>query len=58
MMKKHIPKFKSLEDERRFWDTHDAAEFWDELTPVKVKFVSRRTPTVRPRLHTSASRRG
>ncbi len=38
-MKKHIPKFKSLEEERRFWDTHSITEFIDELKPVKVEFV-------------------
>ncbi|MBI5149165.1 MAG: hypothetical protein HZA28_00125, partial [Candidatus Omnitrophica bacterium] len=38
-MKRHIPKFKSLEEERRFWDTHDITEFIDELKPAGVKFV-------------------
>lgn len=37
-MKRRIPKFKSLEEERRFWDTHSITEFMDELKPVKVKF--------------------
>ena len=28
-MKKHIPKFKSEADERRFWQTNDSAEYVD-----------------------------
>ena len=38
-MKRHIPKFKSLEEERRFWDTHSVTEFMEELKPVEMKFV-------------------
>ena len=37
-MKRRIPKFKSLQDERRFWQTHDVTEFLSELTPVNVTF--------------------
>lgn len=38
-MKKRIPKFRSLEEERRFWDTHSVTEFPAELKPVKVEFT-------------------
>lgn len=31
-----IPKFKSLEDEANFWDTHSFADYWDEFKDVKV----------------------
>lgn len=31
-----IPKFKSLEEEANFWDTHSFADYWDELKNVKV----------------------
>ncbi|MBI4354427.1 MAG: hypothetical protein HY595_04245 [Candidatus Omnitrophica bacterium] len=41
-MKSHIPHFKSLNEEREFWQTHSVTEFEDELTPVKVRFVSPR----------------
>lgn len=33
-----IPEFTSREEEAEFWDTHDIADYWDELKPVKVKF--------------------
>lgn len=45
-MKSRIPKFKSLEQERQFWQTHSATEFWDELTPVKVRFTAPRKKSV------------
>lgn len=39
MRKSKIPKFKSFEEEAKFWDTHDTTELLDELSEVKnVKF--------------------
>ena len=40
-----IPKFKSIEEERRFWDTHSVTDFLDELEFVDIKFV-RKKPMV------------
>ncbi len=37
-----IPAFKSIEEEAAWWDTHDAADVWDELEPINVKV----SPTV------------
>ncbi len=34
-----IPRFKSVEEEAEFWDTHDTEEFTDEFEPVEVKFA-------------------
>lgn len=34
-----IPKFKSIEEEARFWDTHDFSDYWHQFKPVKVKFA-------------------
>ncbi len=34
-----IPEFASREEEARFWDTHDMADYWDEFKPVKVRFA-------------------
>ena len=31
-------KFASREEEAEFWDTHDIADYWHELTPVEFKF--------------------
>ena len=42
--KSRIPRFKSIEEEAEFWDTHDLAEFEDELQEVTdVRFVMRRS---------------
>lgn len=38
-----IPRFNTVEEEARFWDTHDTTEFEDELEEVSdVKFVPAR----------------
>ena len=34
--KNKIPKFKSREEEAKFWDTHSFADYWDEFKPVDV----------------------
>lgn len=39
-----IPKFKSLEEESEFWDTHSFADYWDELEPVEEPFTDARPP--------------
>ena len=32
-----IPEFSSREEEAKFWDTHDIADYWDEFKPVQVR---------------------
>ncbi|MBI2940113.1 MAG: hypothetical protein HYY04_06695 [Chloroflexi bacterium] len=34
-----IPEFASIEEEARFWDTHDTTDFEDEFRPVRVRFA-------------------
>ncbi len=34
-----IPKFKTIEEEAAFWDTHDTTEFEDEFESVDVILV-------------------
>jgi hypothetical protein len=34
-----VPRFKSIEEEAEFWDTHDTEEFGDEFEKVEVKFA-------------------
>jgi len=36
MNKNRIPKFKSIEEEAKFWDTHSFADYWDEFKPVDI----------------------
>jgi hypothetical protein len=37
--RKPVPEFRSREEEAAFWDTHSLADYWDEFTPVKVRFA-------------------
>ena len=37
-----IPKFRSIEEERKFWDTHSVTDFLDELEFVDTKFVKKK----------------
>jgi predicted DNA binding CopG/RHH family protein len=36
--KSKIPEFKSYEEEAKWWETHNLADFQDEFKTVKVKF--------------------
>ncbi len=51
-MKKRIPKFKSLEEERKFWDTHSVTDFMDEFKPAKIQFVRPKKQLISVRLDT------
>jgi len=37
-----IPKFRNIEEERKFWDTHSVTDFLDELEFVDIKFVKKK----------------
>lgn len=45
-----IPRFRTEAEERAFWQTHDSTTFWDELTPVKLEFVTPRKKAVSVKL--------
>lgn len=63
-----IPKFESLEEEARFWDAHEFAEFEDELEEVAVvvelqrpkeeTLILRVQKSLKDRLNTAAKKRG
>lgn len=36
--KSKIPTFKNRQELAQFWDTHDVADYVDELTPVNLTF--------------------
>jgi predicted DNA binding CopG/RHH family protein len=42
-----IPKFKNENEERNFWDTHDATEYFDLNKQVKLDLSSLK-PSTRP----------
>ena len=35
---KKIPKFKTIAEEARFWDTHDVSDYLPEMREVKISF--------------------
>lgn len=49
--KKQIPKFRSEDEERKFWATHDSTEFVDWSGAQKQKF-----PNLKPTLRTISLR--
>jgi predicted DNA binding CopG/RHH family protein len=49
--KKQIPRFRSEEDERKFWSKNDSTEFIDWQSGQKRKF-----PTLKPSLRTISLR--
>ena len=34
-----IPEFANRQEMAEWFDTHDMADYWDELKPVKVRFA-------------------
>jgi hypothetical protein len=36
-----MPKFKSREEEAKFWDAHDFSDYWSQFQPAKVKFAKK-----------------
>jgi hypothetical protein len=34
--KTKIPKFKTREEEAKFWDTHSFADYWDEFEDIDL----------------------
>ena len=41
-MVRTIPTFKSEQEEARFWDTHDSADYLDDTEPEEAIFVDAR----------------
>jgi predicted DNA binding CopG/RHH family protein len=42
---KKLPKFKNEDEERKFWDTHDATDYFDFSKPLKVSFPNLKPST-------------
>ncbi|QQG44569.1 MAG: hypothetical protein HYW86_01475 [Candidatus Roizmanbacteria bacterium] len=36
MKKKKIPKFKSMSEEAKFWDTHSLADYWSSFKKIDL----------------------
>ena len=41
MKKKKIPKFKTIQEEAEFWDTHDITDNWEGTKEVEIKFAKK-----------------
>ena len=39
MKNKKLPKFYTLQQEARFWETHNITDYWDDMEPVKLEFI-------------------
>lgn len=39
MKQSNIPNFKTREQEAKFWETHNIADYTDELKPVEARFA-------------------
>ncbi len=37
----HIPNFKSIKEEAKFWDTHDTTDFEHEFKPARTHFAKK-----------------
>lgn len=48
--KSRIPDFATREEEAAFWDSHDIADYEDELKPVKVRFAEKLSEGITVRL--------
>lgn len=46
--KPKLPDFNKMSDREiaEFWDTHDAADYWDEMEEVKERFIDVRPKKV------------
>lgn len=57
--KRTIPTFKDRQEEARFWDRHDFADYRDQLKPVRVRFAKNLSQgiTIRLDLETLAALR-
>ncbi len=51
-MKKRIPRFRTEDEERKFWQTHDSTEYmdWDEATEMILAKLKPSTKTISLRL--------
>ncbi len=53
-----VPKFKTLKEEREFWDTHDSTDYLDDFKTTKnVVFVRPRKEVISLRLEPKFIRR-
>ncbi|MBI4091673.1 MAG: hypothetical protein HY427_00475 [Candidatus Levybacteria bacterium] len=45
-----IPKFKTREEEARWWDTHNLSDYQDEFKTVKARFAKNLSEGIHVRL--------
>lgn len=38
-MSKKIPQFKSIQEEAKFWDTHNITDYWGGMKEIDIEFI-------------------
>lgn len=46
---RRLPAFRSDEEERKFWETHSAADYFAQMRPVRVQVSKRFSDRVKSR---------
>jgi hypothetical protein len=46
---RRVPAFRSDEEERKFWETHSAADYFAQMRPVRVQVLKRLSERVKLR---------
>lgn len=46
---RRLPVFRSDAEERRFWETHDPADYLDQMRPVRVEVARSLRSAAKPR---------
>ncbi len=56
---KKIPKFRTIAEEARFWDTHDVSDYLSEMKEVEISFdpLAPKEKTLTLRVQASLKRR-
>ena len=44
---RRLPAFRNDEEERRFWDTHSAADYFSQMRPVRVQVRLKRSTRIK-----------
>lgn len=56
---KKIPKFKSIQEEAKFWDTHDITDYWGDMEKISIEFIpaQRKAESVTIRIEAALKKR-
>jgi hypothetical protein len=46
---RRLPTFRSVEEERKFWETHSPADYFAQMRPIRVQVSKRLSDRVKLR---------